>query len=557
MIPVDTLPDQHNNSLKFPINSHTQNLTWKGALDSISFQESVIKNKLLTLDKPCYILKIAGKIGVTNEGYLCPPENNTTVQTELLTFVPPINLQQLGDSNFLAAHGVKYAYVTGAMAGGIASEEMVIALGKAKILSSFGAGGLPPERLETAIKTIQAALPHGPYAFNLIHSPNDMAIERRAVNLYLKYQVRTVEASAFLDLTPNIVYYRVAGLSLNDANQIEIKNKVIAKVSRREVASKFLQPAPARILKELLEQGLITDLQAKLATKVPMADDITVEADSGGHTDNRPLVCLLPSIISLRNEIQEQFRYQQPIRIGVAGGIATPQSALAAFMMGAAYIMTGSINQSCIESGACNHTKKLLAQAEMADMIMAPAADMFEMGVKLQVLKRGTMFPMRAQKLYELYRNYNSIEEIPQAEREKLEKQIFRKTLAEVWEGTASYLSQKNPEKLGKAVNNPKLKMALIFRWYLGLSSRWSSSGEKGREVDYQIWCGPAMGSFNDWVRGSYLAEPDNRRVVDVAHHIMTGAAFLYRIQSLTIQGMQIPDDYSQYCPDYAQLLEM
>ncbi|MEA5580672.1 PfaD family polyunsaturated fatty acid/polyketide biosynthesis protein [Nodularia harveyana UHCC-0300] len=557
MIPVDTLPDKPNNSLKFPSNPHSQNLTWKGALDSISCDPSAIKNKLLKLDKPCYILNIAGKIGVTNEGYLCPPENNTTAQPELLTSIPPINLQQLGDPNFLAFHGVKYAYVTGAMAGGIASEEMVIALGKAKILSSFGAGGLPPERLETAIKRIQAALPHGPYAFNLIHSPNDLAIERRAVNLYLKYEVRTVEASAFLDLTSNIVYYRVAGLSLNDANQIEIKNKVIAKVSRREVASKFLQPAPPRILKELLEQGLITDLQAKLAAKVPMADDITVEADSGGHTDNRPLVCLLPSIISLRNAIQEQFQYQQPIRIGVAGGIATPESALAAFMMGAAYIMTGSINQSCVESGACNHTKKLLAQAEMADMIMAPAADMFEMGVKLQVLKRGTMFPMRAQKLYELYRNYNSIEEIPLAEREKLEKQIFRKTLAEVWEGTASYLSQKNPEKLGKAVNNPKLKMALIFRWYLGLSSRWSSSGEKGREVDYQIWCGPAMGSFNDWVRGSYLAEPDNRRVVDVAHHIMTGAAFLYRIQSLKIQGMQIPDDYSQYCPGHSQLLEM
>jgi trans-AT polyketide synthase, acyltransferase and oxidoreductase domains len=288
-----------------------------------------------------------------------------------------------------------------------------------------------------------------------------------------------------------------------------------------------------------------------------MADDITVEADSGGHTDNRPLVCLLPSIIALRNEIQEQYNYQQPIRIGVAGGIATPESALAAFMMGAAYIMTGSINQSCIESGACNHTKKLLAQAEMADMIMAPAADMFEMGVKLQVLKRGTMFPMRAQKLYELYRTYDSIEQIPLAERQKLEKQIFRKSLAEVWEGTATYLSQKNPEKLGKAVNNPKLKMALIFRWYLGLSSRWSTTGEKGREVDYQIWCGPAMGSFNDWVRGSYLAEPDNRRVVDVAHHIIKGAAFLYRIHNLKMQGMQIPEDYTQYRPDHSQLLEI
>lgn len=550
MTTVDTLLNKHDHGLGFSAYTYNQNLCWKGSLDDVSFEQTVIKEKLLALDKPCYIVKVAGKIGVTNDGYLYPNENGTTAQVDLLTSIAPISIKQLGDPNFLSFHGVKYAYVTGAMAGAIASEEMVIALGKEKILSSFGAGGLTPERLEAAINHIQSALPNGPYAFNLIHSPNDMAIERRAVDLYLKYQVRTVEASAFLDLTANIVYYRAAGLSLNDANQIEIKNKVIAKISRREVASKFLQPAPDKILKELVEKGLITQLQAKLAAKVPMADDITVEADSGGHTDNRPLVCLLPSIIALRDDIQAQYNYEQPIRIGVAGGIATPQSALAAFMMGAAYVMTGSINQSCIESGACKHTKQLLAQAEMADVIMAPAADMFEMGVKLQVLKRGTLFPMRAQKLYELYRTYDSIESIPLPEKEKLEKQIFRKTIAEVWEGTATYLSQKNPEKLGKAVNNPKLKMALIFRWYLGLSSRWSSSGEKGREVDYQIWCGPAMGGFNDWVRGSYLSEPNNRRVVDVAHHIMTGAAFLYRIQSLKIQGMQIPDYYSQYLPE-------
>jgi trans-AT polyketide synthase/acyltransferase/oxidoreductase domain-containing protein len=554
---VDTVLSKHDNGLNFSAWSHTQNQVWKGSLESISFEQEAIKNKLMVLDKPCYVVKVAGKIGVTNEGYLSPTENGTTAQVDLLTFVPPVRIQQLGDPNFLSFHGVKYAYATGAMAGGIASEEMVIALGKAQILSSFGAGGLSPDRLEAAIKKIQQALPQGPYAFNLIHSPSEPAIERRAVDLYLKYQVKTVEASAFLDLTPNIVYYRVAGLGLNDANQIEIRNKVIAKISRREVATKFMQPAPPRILKELLQQGLITDLQATLAAKVPMADDITVEADSGGHTDNRPLVCLLPSIVALRDEIQAQYHYQIPIRVGVAGGIGTPESALAGFMMGAAYIVTGSINQSCIESGACEHTKKLLAQAEMADMMMAPAADMFEMGVKLQVLKRGTMFPMRAQKLFELYRAYDSIEDIPLAEREKLEKQVFRKSIAEVWEGTAAYLSQRNPEKLGKAVNNPKLKMALIFRWYLGLSSRWSNSGEKGREVDYQIWCGPAMGSFNDWVKGSYLSDPNNRRVVDVADQIMTGAAFLYRIQSLKIQGLQLSNYYSQYQPVRSTLVEI
>jgi len=544
----DAVLSEQNNGLAFRTNFN-HNQIWKGSLDCVSFTHSDIKDKLLNIDKPCYVIKVAGKIGVTNEGYLYPVENSKTGQVELLTFVPPISTQNLGDPSFLSFHGVKYAYSTGAMAGGIASEEMVIALGKAKILSSFGAGGLSPNRLEAAINTIQAELGSGPYAFNLIHSPNEPAIERRAVDLYLKYGVRTIEASAFLDLTANIVYYRAAGLSLNAANQIEIKNKVIAKISRREVASKFLQPAPQKILKELVEQGLISELQATLAAKVPIADDITVEADSGGHTDNRPLVCLLPSILALRDEIQEKYRYLRPVRVGVAGGIATPQSALAGFMMGAAYIVTGSINQSCVEAGSCQHTKQLLAQAEMADVMMAPAADMFEMGVKLQVLKRGTMFPLRAQKLYEIYRTYESIDDIPIQEREKLEKQIFRLTLAQVWEKTATYLSQSNPEKLGKALNNPKIKMAAIFRWYLGLSSRWSHSGEKGREVDYQIWCGPAMGSFNDWVRGSYLSESNNRRVVDVANHIMMGSAFLYRIQSLKVQGLQIQDDYSQYCP--------
>lgn len=539
----------NNNGTRVLNGSQTQTLVGKSFLDNVSFDEAGIKAKLLDLNKPCYVVRVEGRIGVTHEGYWCASDNAKTGQVEMLMAVPPLTPQQLGDPSFQCFHGVKYAYVTGAMAGGIASEEMVIALGKEKILSSFGAGGLSPARVEAAINRIQQALPQGPYAFNLIHSPNEPAIERKAVDLYLKYGVRTIEASAFLDLTPNIVYYRAAGLGLGPANQIEIKNKVIAKISRKEVATKFLQPAPTAMLKQLVEQGLISELQATLAEKVPVADDITVEADSGGHTDNRPLVCLLPSIQALRDEIQDKYCYEKPIRVGVAGGIATPQSALAAFTMGAAYVVTGSINQSCIEAGTSQHAKQLLAQADMTDVMMAPAADMFEMGVKLQVLKRGTLFAVRAQKLFELYKGYDAIEDIPIQEIEKLEKQIFKRSLESVWQDTVAYVSNRNPDKIAKAVNNPKLKMALIFRWYLGLSSRWASSGEKGREMDYQIWCGPAMGSFNEWVKDSYLAAPNNRRVVDVALHIMTGAAFLYRMQNLKIQGLQMPGQYSKYHP--------
>jgi trans-AT polyketide synthase, acyltransferase and oxidoreductase domains len=166
------------------------------------------------------------------------------------------------------------------------------------------------------------------------------------------------------------------------------------------------------------------------------------------------------------------------------------------------------------------------------------------------VLKRGTLFPVRAQTLYELYKNYDSIEAIPAKERESIEKQIFRRNLDTVWDDTVSFFKQRDPDQIDRAANNPKRKMALIFRWYLGLSSRWSSVGEKGREIDYQIWCGPAMGSFNDWVRGSYLADLQNRHVVDVAHHLMTGAAYLYRIQNLKAQGLLLPAIYSQYVPE-------
>ena len=91
------------------------------------------------------------------------------------------------------------------------------------------------------------------YAFNLIHSPSEDAIERGAVEMFLKHGVTTVEASAFLGLTPNIVRYRVAGLRRNAQNQIVINNRVIAKISRTEVASKFMAPAPDTILQKLFQ----------------------------------------------------------------------------------------------------------------------------------------------------------------------------------------------------------------------------------------------------------------------------------------------------------------
>jgi PfaD family protein len=320
-------------------------------------------------------------------------------------------------------------------------------------------------------------------------------------------------------------------------------NRVIAKISRVEVATKFLSPPPERILKELVAAGHVTQQQATMAARLPVADDITVEADSGGHTDNRPAITLLPTIIALRDRLQKQFQYAEPPRVGLAGGIATPSSVAAAFAMGAAYVVTGSVNQACVESGSSDAVRKMLAEAGQADVTMAPAADMFEMGVKVQVLKRGTMFPMRAAKLFELYRSFPSWEAIPEAERVQVEKTFLRTTFADVWEQTRAFFQRRDPTQLPKAEADPKHRMALVFRWYLGLSSRWANAGEAGRQLDYQVWCGPAMGAFNEWAKGSPLESPQNRRVVPVAHNLLYGACVVLRRQALRQCGVQLPDE--------------
>jgi PfaD family protein len=521
----------------------------------VAFDEAGIAARLRDLGRPCYVVRDGSRLGITGEGHaiaLGPGAAGAAVSSgtaPCLAEVPPIACERLGDPSFGAFHGVRWAYAAGAMANGIASEGLVIALGREGLLSAFGAAGLLPRRVEEAIVRLQQALPQGPYAFNLIHSPSEDALERAAVELYLAHRVTTVEASAFLELTPHLVRYRVAGLRRGADGEIACAHRVIAKVSRPEVAARFLGPPPAPLLRQLVAAGHVTEQQAAMAARVPMCDDLTVEADSGGHTDNRPLVCLLPAMIELRDRMQEEHGFAVPVRVGAAGGISTPAAALAAFAMGAAYVVTGSVNQSCVEAGASAQTKTLLAQAGPADVAMAPAADMFELGVRVQVLKRGTLFPMRAQRLYDLYRTSAGIEEIPTPERERLERQVFRRSLDDVWRDTLAFFSERDPAQLARAAGNPKRRMALIFRWYLGLSSRWSNDGEPGREVDYQIWCGPSMGAFNEWVRGTYLERPEARRVVDVATHIMRGAAFLARVQALSIQGVQLPARLRRYRP--------
>ncbi|MFI5783269.1 PfaD family polyunsaturated fatty acid/polyketide biosynthesis protein [Nocardia sp. NPDC051570] len=493
---------------------------------------------LSRLEVPCYVVDRPGGIAVTAVAPAGTP----------LAVAAPLAPHTLGASSFRHTHRVRYAYMSGAMAGGIASADLVIAMARAGCLGSFGAAGLSADRIDTALTRFAAEIPGLPYCVNLIHSPHEPAMEAAAVDLLLRRGVDCVEASAFMDLTPALVRYRVAGLSRGSDGAVRIGNRVIAKLSRPEVAARFLRPAPEPLVAELLAHGLITSEQAELARLIPVADDITVEADSGGHTDRRPLSVIMPAIATQRDAMALEWRYPHAVRIGAAGGLGTPAAVAAAFALGADYVVTGSINQACAESGTSDAARKLLRQAQISDCEMAPSSDMFELGVEVQVLKRGTLFAARAKQLYQLYRRYDGIDALPAAERAKLEQQILRRPVEEVWSDVVTHFQQRDPVQVERAVGNPKRRMALIFRWYLGLSSRWASSGDPDRHADYQIWCGPAMGGFNEWARGTYLEH--DRRAGDVAMQLLRGAAYDSRIHQLTLQGVRLPHSLRHYRPD-------
>ncbi|MFZ5478119.1 MAG: PfaD family polyunsaturated fatty acid/polyketide biosynthesis protein [Myxococcota bacterium] len=454
--------------------------------------------------------------------------------------VPAIAPDRLGSPAFRAAHGVRYSYLAGAMAGGIASPELVIAMSRAGYLGFFGAGGLPVDQVEAGIRRIKQELGDAPAGFNLLHNPAEPAVEEATVDLFLANGCTNVDASAYMDLTPAVVRYRLQGIR-EDGGRIVTTNRVTAKVSRPEVAEHFLRPAPERILEELLARGAITKRQAELARRIPVAEDITAEADSGGHTDRRPLPVLIPLLRRLRDRVAAEIGYPHRPRIGAAGGIGDPWALAAALAMGADYVMTGSINQATHEAGTSSAVKDMLLAAGFADVTMGPAPDMFEIGAQVQVLGRGTMYAQRAAKLYEIYKAHASLDEIPTGDRDKLEKQIFQRPLADVWAETEAYWAKRDPREVARAKKDGRHRMALAFRWYLGMTSRWARTGEASRKRDYQVWCGPAMGLFNDWVKGSWLEPMSARSVVAVADAMMHGACVATRV-NVAAQAGPLPE---------------
>lgn len=479
--------------------------------------------------------------------------SNPEKHGEIIASLPPMYPEWLGDRIFCNTHNLRFAYIGGAMARGISSAEMVIELGKIGAMGCFGSAGLSIETTEKALQKIGAALdPIGAsWSVNIIHTPANPEEENALIDLYLQYGVKRVSAAAFMNSNKALIRYVAKGLSLDVDGNIQRSHYLFPKVSRTEVAKHFLMPPPPDMVQELLNEGTISSEEASLILQIPLAEDLTIESDSGGHTDFRPLNSLFSVIAQQRDRIQEEYQFETSVRLGAAGSLGTPESIAAAFSLGASYVVIGSVHQSAVESGLSDTAKLMLTKASITDTIATPSADMFEIGGKVQVLKKNTMMGLRGNRLQEIYNRYSCLEEIPPSIQNEIEKNIFRNTLSNIWILTQQFFEHIDSKEIQRAKDSPKYKMALVFRWYLGNSSKWALQGHIDRKLDFQVWCGPAMGAFNSWVSGTFLDPIENRTIAQIALNLLEGASMHTRAQQLRCYGVPIQSHLTKYIPQH------
>jgi trans-AT polyketide synthase/acyltransferase/oxidoreductase domain-containing protein len=454
-----------------------------------------------------------------------------------------VTADALGSEAFRRAHGVRYAYAAGAMVKGIASEALVVRMARARLLSYFGTGGLALDRVRDAIDAIERQVgPDAPWGMNLLCNTMRPEKEDETVRLFLDRRVRRIEASAFTQITRSIVLFRLRGLRQAQDGTVITRGMVQAKISRPEVAIQFMSPAPERLVAQLRDQGSLTTDEARLSASIPMADDICVEADSGGHTDKGVSLALIPTMIRLRDQAMEKHRFAARIRVGAAGGLGTPEAVAAAFVLGAEFVLTGSINQCTVEAGTSDAVKDLLQSAGVQDTDMAPAGDMFELGARVQVLKKGLFFSARANKLYELYRQHDSVDQIDAKTRQQIEEKYFGRSFADVEREVRAYLQARNPSELQRFDAQPKLKMARIFQWYFARTNQAAIGGDEAQRLNFQIHSGPAMGACNTWLKGTPFEPWRARHVDQLADMLMRGAADVLseRLRALTAASQRM-----------------
>lgn len=434
----------------------------------------------------------------------------------------PTRRPALGSMSFMDGYSLTYPVVIGGMQRGISSTTLVTRAARAGLLSFYGTASQTATQVSEAVDELSRALTAGePFGVNLVGHPMGHDFENDVVEICLRAGVRNLEVAGYIDVTPALVRFRVSGLRRGPRGSLIAPNRIIGKLSRPEAATFFLQPPPHKIVEDLRRRRLISDEEATLAATIPMAADLAVESDSAGYSDRGVASALLPTVQRLRDDAVAAHGYHDPVHVGACGGIGTPTAVAAAFMMGADFVVTGSINQCTIEAGTSDRVKTMLQGANIQDTAYVPSGELFEYGAERQVLRKGVLFPARARRVHELYTRHSGLADIDPEVRGQLEKRFFKRAVHEVLEECRTAPRTVVDRDLD---SDPKREMAAVFRWYLDEAERAALSGSDEWSVDYQVPCSQALGAFNQWVKGGDLENWGARHVDEINVRLVSEA---------------------------------
>ncbi|MGO4758684.1 nitronate monooxygenase, partial [Streptomyces sp. 2MCAF27] len=204
---------------------------------------------------------------------------------------PGIAADALGAAGFRERYGLRRAYLVGSMYGGVSGRQLLRSAAKAGLLGFLGTGGLTLDEVERELRAVVDELgPGGAYGVNLLYQHRAPEQEGALVDLLLRHGADLVEASGYPLITEELVRFRLKG------------GRIVAKVSRADLAAQFLAPPPQPLVRRLVEAGAVTEQEAGATADRPMADDLCVEADGGWLTSTADLLSLLPAVLRLRDE---------------------------------------------------------------------------------------------------------------------------------------------------------------------------------------------------------------------------------------------------------------
>ncbi|HEY7143733.1 MAG TPA: ACP S-malonyltransferase [Streptosporangiaceae bacterium] len=441
----------------------------------------------------------------------------------------------LGSAAFRAEYRLRLAYLAGGLGLGVSGPELLLALASDGLLGFLGTAGRTLTEVEADLRALAPAA--GGFGISLPAGLAGPAQVAALVEAGLRHNVAVAEVTGHAGVTAELIRWRFSGARRGPDGRYAAARGLLAKVGRAGQAAAFLRPAPADLTARLCAAGTLTEEEAAAAAGLPVADAVCAETGSGWLAGGDSGAALLAAVLAARDQAAARYGPGYQAWVGSSGGIGSPAAVASAFLSGADFVLTGSVNQCSAEARTSDAVKDLLAGAGPDDTEQAPAGELFELGGRTRVLaRRGTLFAARAAALQHAYRVHagpgagpgpasgQGLAGLDPRLRRDLAGRYFGKPLEEV---TSEVRDRLTGAERDRADREPRYLMARVFGAYFTLAYRAALAGDPAHRLNYQIPCGPAMGAFNQCVQGTPLADWRRRTVTDIAQFLMAGAAGL------------------------------